>query len=315
MERLFCDSVYFGVCISLVSYAVGVALRRKTGWGFMNPLLVSIVLVIAALLVLGVDYGSYSRGAAWLSYLLTPATVCLAVPLYQQVMDDLKGEIARGVYAAGSRIPSEMELAKSYGVGRVTVRRAIEELSRAGYLNRQQGRGTFVCAPKLKRKIRQKGDVQSFTEGCAANDMVPGARLVSRTVVAATHEDAAFFGVEPGCELIVVERVRTADGIPVMLENNAFVLADHPYLQTLADEDLSDNSIFALVAEHSGRAPLKSDPCTVEIALADAQAAPLLEVPVGEPLFYMEAYFTDEDERPLLLGRQKIVGSRYVFDI
>ena len=62
-----------------------------------------------------------------------------AVPLYQQVMDDLKGEIARGVYAAGSRIPSEMELAKSYGVGRITVRRAIEELSRAGYLNRQQG--------------------------------------------------------------------------------------------------------------------------------------------------------------------------------
>ena len=237
----------------------------------------------------------------------TDRTDVPAVPLYQQVMDDLKGEIARGVYAAGSRIPSEMELAKSYGVGRITVRRAIEELSRAGYLNRQQGRGTFVCAPKLKRKIRQKGDVQSFTEGCAANDMVAGARLVSRTVVAATREDAAFFGVEPGCELIVVERVRTADGVPVMLENNAFVLADHPYLQTLADEDL--------VAEHSGRAPLKSDPCTVEIALADAQAAPLLEVPAGEPLFYMEAYFTDADGRPLLLGRQKIVGSRYVFDI
>ena len=100
-----------------------------------------------------------------------------------------------------------------------------------------------------------------------------------------------------------------------MLENNAFVLADHPYLQTMRDEDLADNSIFALVAEHSGHVPLKSDPCTVEIALADAQVAPLLEVPVGEPLFYMVAYFTDEDERPLLLGRQKIVGSRYVFDI
>ena len=232
----------------------------------------------------------------------TERTEVSAVPLYQQVMDDLKGEIARGVYASGSRIPSEMELVKYYGVGRITVRRAVEELSRAGYLNRQQGRGTFVCAPKLKRKIVQKGDVQSFSEGCAANDMVAGARLVSRTVVAATREDAVFFGVEPGCELIV-------------LENNAFVLADHPYLQTLADKDLTDNSIFALVAEHSGRAPLKSDPCTVEIALADAQAASLLEVPVGEPLFYMEAYFTDEDERPLLLGRQKIVGSRYVFDI
>ena len=53
----------------------------------------------------------------------------------------------------------------------------------------------------------------------------------------------------------------------------------------------------------------------MEIALADAQAAPLLEVPVGEPRFYMEAYLTDADGRPLLLGRQKIVGSRYVFDI
>lgn len=238
-----------------------------------------------------------------------------AIPLYQQVIDIIKNEINSGAYKAGARIPNEFELAESYKVGRVTVRRAIEELVQQGYLTKRQGKGTFVNAPKLKRKIRQKGDVQSFTEGCAANDMVAGARLVSRTVVAAAREDAAFFGVEPGAELIVVERVRTADGVPVMLENNAFVLADHPYLQTLADKDLADNSIFALVAEHSGRAPLKSDPCTVEIALADAQAAPLLEVPVGEPLFYMEAYFTDADGRPLLLGRQKIVGSRYLFDI
>ena len=51
----------------------------------------------------------------------TDRTDVSAVPLYQQVMDDLKGEIARGVYASGSRIPSEMELAKSYGVGRITV--------------------------------------------------------------------------------------------------------------------------------------------------------------------------------------------------
>ena len=238
-----------------------------------------------------------------------------AVPLYQQVMDDLKGEIARGVYAAGSRIPSEMELAKSYGVGRITVRRAIEELSRAGYLNRQQGRGTFVCAPKLKRKIRQKDDVQSFSDACRVNGMEPGARVISRKILPADSTEAQFFGVPVGTDLICVERVRTADGVPVMLENNAFVLADHPYLQTLADEDLIDNSIFALVAEHSGRAPLKSDPCTVEIALADVQAASLLEVPVGEPLFYMEAYFTDADGLPLLLGRQKIVGSRYLFDI
>lgn len=87
----------------------------------------------------------------------TDRTDVSAVPLYQQVMDDLKGEIARGVYAAGSRIPSEMELAKSYGVGRVTVRRAIEELSRAGYLNRQQGEG-HLC-------VRSQAQAQDSPEG------------------------------------------------------------------------------------------------------------------------------------------------------
>ena len=238
-----------------------------------------------------------------------------AIPLYQQVIDIIKNEINSGAYKAGARIPNEFELAENYKVGRVTVRRAIEELVQQGYLTKRQGKGTFVNAPKLKRKIRQKDDVQSFSDACRVNGMEPGACVISRKILPADSTEAQFFGVPVGTDLICVERVRTADGVPVMLENNAFVLADHPYLQTLADKDLTDNSIFALVAEHSGRAPLKSDPCTVEIALADAQAAPLLEVPVGEPLFYMEAYFTDADGRPLLLGRQKIVGSRYVFDI
>ena len=238
-----------------------------------------------------------------------------AIPLYQQVIDIIKNEINSGAYKAGARIPNEFELAENYKVGLVTVRRAIEELVQQGYLTKRQGKGTFVNAPKLKRKIRQKDDVQSFSDACRVNGMEPGARVISRKILPADSTEAQFFGVPVGTDLICVERVRTADGVPVMLENNAFVLADHPYLQTLADEDLTDNSIFALVAEHSGRAPLKSDPCTVEIALADTQTAPLLEVPVGEPLFYMEAYFTDAGGRPLLLGRQKIVGSRYVFDI
>ena len=79
------NSVYFGVLISLGSYVIGMYLKRKTGWGFMNPLLISIILVIACLLITGVSYEEYNADANWLSYLLTPATICLAVPLYQQV--------------------------------------------------------------------------------------------------------------------------------------------------------------------------------------------------------------------------------------
>lgn len=97
-----------------------------------------------------------------------------AIPLYQQVIDIIKNEINSGAYKAGARIPNEFELAESYKVGRVTVRRAIEELVQQGYLTKRQGKGTFVNAPKLKRKIRQKDDVQSFSDACRVNGMEPG---------------------------------------------------------------------------------------------------------------------------------------------
>lgn len=85
MNEIFQDSVFFGGMISLAAYSIGLMLKIKTGWSLMNPLLISIVLVIVVLLVTGVDYKTYSTGANFISYLLTPATICLAVPLYQQI--------------------------------------------------------------------------------------------------------------------------------------------------------------------------------------------------------------------------------------
>ena len=79
------NSLYAGMFISLASYAVGMWLRKKTGLSFLNPLLVSIVLVILFLSLTGLSYQSYARGAESISFLLTPATICLAVPLYQQI--------------------------------------------------------------------------------------------------------------------------------------------------------------------------------------------------------------------------------------
>lgn len=83
--QMFQDSVFFGVLISLTAYAIGLFLKKRTGWALMNPLLVSIILVVATLLATGVSYERYKQSSDLISYLLTPATVCLAVPLYQQV--------------------------------------------------------------------------------------------------------------------------------------------------------------------------------------------------------------------------------------
>ena len=84
MNNLFMNSVFAGVTLSLVSYFIGVFLKKKLKLGLFNPLLISIVLSIIVLLVGHVDYEVYNEGAKYLSYLLTPATVCLAIPLYEQ---------------------------------------------------------------------------------------------------------------------------------------------------------------------------------------------------------------------------------------
>ena len=84
MKELIDNSVYIGVLISLASYALGVWLRNKTGLSFFNPLLVSIILVILFLSVSGISYSTYAESADYISFLLTPATICLAVPLYEQ---------------------------------------------------------------------------------------------------------------------------------------------------------------------------------------------------------------------------------------
>ena len=84
MKELIESSVFIGVMISLASYGLGMWLRKKTGLSFMNPLLISIILVIVFLLLTGVSYQTYAEGANAISFLITPATICLAVPLYEK---------------------------------------------------------------------------------------------------------------------------------------------------------------------------------------------------------------------------------------
>jgi putative effector of murein hydrolase len=85
MESMIQNSATIGVVISLLAYGFGSFLKKKTKLGIFNPLLVSIILVILFLLTFHIDYDSYNQSARYLSYLLTPATVALAIPLYRQM--------------------------------------------------------------------------------------------------------------------------------------------------------------------------------------------------------------------------------------
>ena len=120
MKELLMNSLYFGMVISVGTYLFGVWLRKKVPLAILNPLLVSILLTIAFLLVFKIDYQDYNEGARYLSYFLTPATVCLAIPLYKQLellkhhFAAVAGGIVSGVLASAFSI---FALSKLFGLG------------------------------------------------------------------------------------------------------------------------------------------------------------------------------------------------------
>lgn len=85
MNEFFQNSLFFGAAISLLAYEASLLLKKKFRLAILNPLLISVIAVIAINLILHVDYETYQASGQYLSYLLTPATVCLAVPLYEQL--------------------------------------------------------------------------------------------------------------------------------------------------------------------------------------------------------------------------------------
>ena len=97
MPEFFETSVFFGVFISLISYGIGTLLNKKLKLPIFNPLLIAVIIIIAVLVLLDIDYETYNEGAKYISYLLTPATVGLAVPLYEQF--ELRKEHHKAVIA------------------------------------------------------------------------------------------------------------------------------------------------------------------------------------------------------------------------
>ena len=84
MNEFFANAAFAGVSVSLISYMLGVYLKKKLNVGLFNPLLISIAVTIIFLVLAHIDYDAYNEGARYLSWLLTPATVCLAIPLYEE---------------------------------------------------------------------------------------------------------------------------------------------------------------------------------------------------------------------------------------
>ncbi len=235
-----------------------------------------------------------------------------AVPLYMQIKEDIKAAIQQGVYKAKEKIPTEPELSAEYSVSRITVRRAIEELCGEGYLIKRQGLGTFVSTPRIHRKITDGNRLESFSTLCQSCNMVAGPHLLSRQIVPIRQEEQEFFGLGSDALLIYVERLRTADNLPIFLENMFFPYQTYRGLMT---EDLNNRSIFQVMKQIDGRTVNDTSRRTLEIAKASPKQAQKLGISTGEPLLFMNCYFIDQEGHPLCIGRQYYVGSRYMFEL
>ena len=235
-----------------------------------------------------------------------------AAPLYQQIKEDIKAAIQQGIYKAKEQIPTEPELSAEYSVSRITVRRAIEELCNEGYLIKRQGLGTFVSTPRIHRKITEGNRLESFSTLCQSCNMVAGAHLLSRQIVPIRQEEQEFFGLGSDALLIYVERLRTADNLPIFLENMFFPYQTYRGLMT---EDLNNRSIFQVMKQIDGRTVNDTSRRTLEIAKASPKQAQKLGISTGEPLLFMNCYFIDQEGHPLCIGRQYYVGSRYMFEL
>ncbi|WP_349946314.1 GntR family transcriptional regulator [Lacrimispora sp. BS-2] len=233
-------------------------------------------------------------------------------PLYQQIKEDIKATIEQGKYKVKEQIPSEPELSAEYSVSRITIRRAIEELCSEGYLIKRQGRGTFVSAPRIHRKIAEGNRLESFTKTCQNYGMQAGAKLISRQIVPVRKDDKDFFGFGSDELLLYIERVRTADGLPIFLEN---LFLPYQKYRALMDENLNDCSMFETIERVGKKAIHDTSRRSLEIARASSDQAQKLGIPVGEPLLHMNCYFIDQDGIPLCIGRQYYVGSRYMFEL
>ena len=226
-------------------------------------------------------------------------------PLYKQLEEKIIQDIENGIYRKGQKIPTEKELSQMYDVSRITVRKALEEITKQGILERHAGKGTYVASVKLQRSI---ATFMSFTECCEAQGLKPGARMIKNVIEDATAEDCDTLEIEPESKVLAIDRIRYADGVPGSLEQGRFT-EDYFYL---LQENLNDCSLFQILREKYG-ITLTSGKNILELAYASFEVSRYLQIPSRSPLLLMSGLIMDGNGKNVFYSKQYIVGDKFKF--
>ena len=232
-------------------------------------------------------------------------------PLYQQLIVKIRDKIRSGEYKPGDKIPTEKDLSLIYNVSRITVRRTIEELCNQGYLSKCQGKGTFVEAPKIYRKIEQDNNM-SFTETCIANGRKPSSHILLCELIAMLPRQNEFFQMDENDKIYHIQRILSADDLPLIFED---VYIPQYRIPNFDVSHLENASLFQMLNQEYHIPKSTKGRSTIEIATATLEKAANLRIAVGEPVMLLESYIYDHDDKPLYISKENIVGSRYRLSI
>jgi GntR family transcriptional regulator len=230
-----------------------------------------------------------------------PARLPRGVPKGQALRAILEDLLA--TLPPGSALPSERELAERYGLARMTVRGEIERLTAEGSVYRLHGRGTFVAEPR----IAQAGALTSFSEDMLARGQVPGSTVTSSELVAADGFLAGTLEVKAGDACFRLDRVRTADGRPMAIEQVYLPLERFDGVDGI---DFADASLFEVLEDRFGVTLGDAEQRVVAVAIK-ADEAPLLGVPEGAPGLRFHTVTRDQDGAPVLYAMSLYPGDRY----
>ena len=228
------------------------------------------------------------------------------VALWRQVADGIERGIADGRFAAGEKLPGEMEIAETYRVNRHTVRRALATLAERGLVRAERGSGTYVEAAKLAYPLRSR---TRFSEIVGAGGHEPRGQLIDASEDVATRELARELGLKTGASLIRIESVRLADRTPICVSTTWLSATRFPD----AGRVFATTRSMTKLLTHYGIRDYRRGTTKITAAIADAADAARLDLALGRPVLVVDSTDVDTDGKPLVTKRSRFAAERIEF--
>ena len=203
----------------------------------------------------------------------------------------------------GDSIPSERQLSADLGVSRLTVRAALDELVREGYLVRRRGSGTFVSEPKIAQELT----LTSFTDDMRRRGMTPGSRTLDLKVVPAGARLGRLLHVSPSEAVVVAKRLRLADRETMAIET---LHVRESLVPGLTAAELEEGSFYALLRDRYG-VVVAGGIQTIEPTVTNEEESAALGVPLHSPAFLFERFSRNEAGEIVEFVQSTYRGDRY----